>query len=360
MPIYRVARGEAFAQGYPLGHDGDMDAVLLVSFGGPESMDEVMPFLRRVTAGRNVPEERLLLVAEHYFERDGVSPINDQNRALLSALREALPDVPVYWGNRNSAPWLADAFTEMAANGVTRVIAVFTSAYSSYSGCRQYRENLAEANTVGLPVVKIPNYYNLTGFVAGNLDNLRASLTDVAPDARVVFTTHSIPVAMQDGSGPGGGQYVAQHLAVAQYLMEQVAARTGVVYGWDLVYQSRSGPPQVPWLEPDINDHMRELANAGTTSVVVAPIGFISDHMEVVQDLDTEAAETAAELGLAFRRVPTVGLHPGFVAGLATSIEAVRGGGEVDVAFGEPLPTPCLTGCCPNLRGGKPTLCERS
>ncbi len=336
-----------------------MDAVLLVSFGGPESMDEVMPFLRRVTAGRNVPEQRLLSVAEHYFHRGGVSPINDQNRALLAALRDALAPTPVYWGNRNSQPWLADAFTQMAADGVTRVIAVFTSAYSSYSGCRQYRENLAAANEQGLPVVKIPNYFNLPGFLDANLEHLLSTLQNAADGSQVLFTTHSIPVVMQDSSGPGGGQYVAQHLAVAEHLMAGVRAATGKTYPWQLVFQSRSGPPQVPWLEPDINDQMAKLAADGCTSMVVAPIGFISDHMEVVQDLDTEAAQTAEDLSIAFHRVPTVGVHPRFVAALADSVDAVRHARLAPVAFAASLPTPCVTGCCPNPRTQLPALCEQ-
>lgn len=337
-----------------------MDAVLLVSFGGPESLDEVMPFLRRVTAGRNVPEERLMLVAEHYIERGGVSPINAQNRELLAALQSALPDLPVYWGNRNSAPWLSDAFEQMSGDGVTRVIAVFTSAYSSYSGCRQYRENLAVANTQGLDVVKVPNYYNNPGFLAANAEHLLATLNTSDPDSAVVFTTHSIPVAMQDSSGPGGGQYVAQHRAVAEYLMQLVKGRTGRAYSWDLVFQSRSGPPHIPWLEPDINDHLTALAERGTRSVVVVPIGFISDHMEVVQDLDTEASATAAELGMAFSRVATVGVHPLFVAGIVEALTAVRDGRPVPVEFGHPLPTPCVSSCCPNLRQELPALCEQA
>lgn len=329
-----------------------MDAVLLVSFGGPEGPDEVMPFLRTVTAGRDVPEQRLLLVAEHYQARGGVSPINGLNRDLLGSLRAQLPpDLPVYWGNRNSAPWLPDAFRQMAAEGVTRVIAVFTSAYSSYSGCRQYRENLAEADTAGLPVVKLPNYYNTPGFVTANADSLRAARQAAGPAARVVFTTHSIPVAMAARSGPGGDGYVSQHLALAEHLMDGDP-------DWDLVYQSRSGPPHVPWLEPDINDHLRELHHRGIREVVVAPIGFVSDHMEVVQDLDTEAAATAAELGMVMHRAATAHTHPAFVAGLAQGIAAVRAGRVPNVVFGQSLPTPCLAGCCPNPRGPKPALCE--
>lgn len=341
---------------------GGMDAVLLVSFGGPESSDEVMPFLRQVTAGRDVPEERLLEVAEHYFDRDGVSPINAQNRVLRQALADALaPDgLEVFWGNRNSEPWLADTFVQMKEAGVTRVIAVFTSAYSSYSGCRQYRENLAAANDgVGLDVIKVPGYFNHPGFVQANLERLLVTLEQAPADSTVVFTTHSIPVSMAAGSGPAGGGYESQHRALANHLMEAVAERTGRRHPWELVYQSRSGPPQIPWLEPDVNDYLETLKASGVESVVVAPIGFVSDHMEVVQDLDTEAAETAERLGLTFHRVPTVGDDPVFVDGLAEAVRAVRAGMTMPVEFDEPLPTPCAHGCCPNARRPQtPACCE--
>ena len=338
-----------------------MDAVLLVSFGGPESVAEVMPFLRRVTAGRNVPEERLLSVAEHYFARDGVSPINAQNRQLLAALRSefASDGLSVHWGNRNSPPWLADAFEQMRSEGVDRVIAVFTSAYSSYSGCRQYRENLAEAiGEAPIEVIKIPAYYNHPGFVAANLEHLEKTLAGAGDAAHVLFTTHSIPVAMAASSGPGGGQYVAQHEALAQHLMSDIADRMRTQFAWELVFQSRSGPPQVPWLEPDINDRIEELASQGVDEVVVAPIGFVSDHMEVVQDLDTEAAATAQRCGMRFHRVPTVGDHPAFVAGIGQSVRSVRDGRAPDTSFGAALPTPCVAGCCPNPRTPRAALCE--
>jgi ferrochelatase len=335
-----------------------MDAVLLVSFGGPESVEEVMPFLRRVTAGRNVPEERLLTVAEHYYARDGVSPINAQNRELLAALQAefASDGLAVYWGNRNSAPWLADAFEQMRTDGVDRAIAVFTSAYSSYSGCRQYRENLADAVAdTTIEVVKIPAYYNHPGFVAANFEHLEKTLAGAGAGAHVLFTTHSIPNSMAESSGPGGGQYVAQHLALAQHLMTGIAGRD---VPWELVFQSRSGPPQMPWLEPDINDRIEQLASEGVDEVVVAPIGFVSDHMEVVQDLDTEAAATADRCGVRFHRMPTVGAHPAFVRGLADSVRSVRSGQAPATMFGVPLPTPCLAGCCPNARAQHPALCE--
>lgn len=340
-----------------------MDAVLLVSFGGPESVDEVMPFLRLVTAGRNVPEERLVSVAEHYYARDGVSPINAQNRELLQALSKELADdgLQVYWGNRNSAPWLADAFSAMAGDGVDRAIAVFTSAYSSYSGCRQYRENLADAlPDTGMQVVKIPAYYNHPGFVRANQDSLEITLRGAGEGAHLLFTTHSIPITMAQAAGPGGGQYTRQHRALAEYLMAQMTQRLGRSHPWELVFQSRSGPPQVPWLEPDVNDRIDQLADAGVTQVVVAPIGFVSDHMEVVQDLDTEAAQTARARGVGFHRVPTVGVAPEFVRGLADAVRAVRAGRAPATVFDDPLPTPCLAGCCPNPREPRPALCERA
>ncbi len=343
-----------------MGTMGPMDAVLLVSFGGPEAMDEVMPFLRKVTAGRDVPEQRLLSVAEHYFSRGGVSPINAQTRALQDALATALraDELQVYWGNRNSQPWLADAYAKMAGSGVERAIAVFTSAYSSYSGCRQYRENLAEANGSGIETVKVPAYYNNPGFVQANLEHLLAVLEAADPASAVVFTTHSIPIGMAAASGPHGNGYVDQHRSLAGHLMAEVQARTGRAYEWDLVFQSRSGPAHVPWLEPDINDHLESLAGRAVTSAVVAPIGFVSDHMEVVQDLDTEAADTASTLGMDFHRVPTVGVHPAFVAGLAQWVRDVRAGRVPEVAFDLTLPSPCAFQCCPNPRVSRPALCE--
>jgi ferrochelatase len=338
-----------------------MDAVLLVGFGGPESEAEVMPFLRRVTAGRNVPEQRLALVAEHYLARGGVSPINAQNRLLRERLAAELTGdgLEVYWGNRNSAPWLQDAFVQMADAGVTRAIVVLTSAYSSYSGCRQYRENLADAAVQSIEVLKIPAYYNAPGFVQANLDNLSEAAAQASPDTRILFTTHSIPEVMASTSGPGGGQYVAQHRALAGHLIDALATSQGTRFAWDLVFQSRSGPAHVPWLEPDINDHLHELADAGVTSVIVAPIGFVSDHMEVVQDLDTEAAATAAQRAMAFQRIPTVGVHPAFVQGLADWVRVARDGHSPATDFSDPLPAPCLAGCCPNPRGMRPALCER-
>lgn len=338
--------------------------MLLLSFGGPESAEEVLPFLRRVTAGRDVPERRLQQVAEHYLARGGVSPINAQNRRLRADLAGALaPDeLPVYWANRNSAPWLPDVMQRMGADEVTRVIVVLTSAYSSYSGCRQYREDLARACPDGAVarVVKIPPYFNAPGFAQASLAQLLSALQSAGPTAHILFTTHSLPVAMARSAGTGGGQYVAQHRALAEYLIGQVAARTGRAHPWDLVFQSRSGPPSVPWLEPDVNDHLAALAEQRVGDVVVAPIGFVSDHMEVVHDLDTEAAATADSLGIRLCRARTVGTHPDFVTGIAQWVRDVRVGRTPRVAFGGCLPTNCPAGCCPNPRSVRPALCEES
>jgi protoporphyrin/coproporphyrin ferrochelatase len=341
------------------------DSLLLASFGGPEGPDEVMPFLERVTAGRGVPRERLEEVSHHYLALGGVSPINEQNRQLMTALRAELDsrgvDLPLYWGNRNSAPFFADTLRAMSDAGHTSVLAIATSAYSSYSGCRQYRENLAVARTeAGLDgqveIAKVHPYYEREGFtgwfrsaVHGALDGLRASgIADA--ETVVLFTTHSIPTAMAIGSGPDSGRttalpglYERQHLEVA----EQVMAGTAVA--WRLVFQSRSGPPQVPWLEPDINDALREAADQGAKAVVVAPIGFISDHVEVIWDLDHEARETAEELGIALVRVPTPGTDPGFVSALAdTLVEALAGA--------TPSTALCTATCCANLRVALPTV----
>lgn len=350
------------------------DALLLVSFGGPEAPDEVMPYLERVTAGRGVPPERLAEVAEHYLHFGGRSPINDQNRALLAALAEDFAArgiaLPLYWGNRNSEPFLPDTLAQMRDDGVTRVAAFVTSAYSSYSGCRQYRENLAQAvNKVpGAPRIdKLRHYYDHPGFVRANADALRDAW-QVVPDgqresARVAFVTHSIPDAMADSAGPSGGAYVAQHQAAAGAIVARLAEEGVQVGPWDLVFCSRSGPPQVPWLEPDVNDWLREQAKAEVSACVLAPIGFVSDHMEVVFDLDTEAAETADDVGLTMVRAATAGVHPAFVATVGDLL-VERAGVERGERPQRPAMSPlgpshdvCPAGCCPNLRGEKPALC---
>ncbi len=290
------------------------DAFLLLGFGGPESMDEVMPFLRHVTAGRDVPDERLASVAEHYHHFGGVSPINEQNRALLAALTAAFAadriDLPLYWGNRNSQPWLDDTVAKMTTDGVTRALVLATSATGGYSGCRQYRENLLAARgSADIELVKLRHFFNHPGFIEANADRVAVAL-EGQPDARLVFTAHSVPVPMNDSSGPDGGLYLAQQRETARLVAEAVRG-PGATY--DLVWQSRSGPPAVAWLEPDINDHLRSLAGDGVTSVVIAPTGFVSDHLEVLWDLDNEAAETARGLGIAMARAGAAGTHPAFV-----------------------------------------------
>ena len=352
------------------------DVLLLVSFGGPEGPDDVVPFLENVTRGRGIPRERLEEVGEHYFARGGVSPINGQNRALLAALEAELAgrgvDLPVRWGNRNWDPYLTDAFAALADDGVGRVLTIMTSAYSSYSGCRQYRENLyAAVEPLGerAPLVdRVRHYFDHPGFVRPMVEHTVAALAEL-PDgvrrgARLVFVTHSVPLAMNDGSGPTGGAYVAQHRAVADLVVAGVADETGTDHESDLVYCSRSGPPSQPWLEPDVNDHLEQLAARSVPAVVLVPIGFVSDHMEVVHDLDTEALETAARIGLPCTRAATVGTHPAFVRGLVDLVlerAAVERGEVVDRPALSPLGPShdrCPAHCCPNQRDpGRPALC---
>jgi ferrochelatase len=353
------------------------DALLLVSFGGPEQTADVLPFLENVTRGRGIPRERLAEVGEHYFAFGGRSPINDQCRAFLSAVRADLAahdiSLPVYWGNRNWDPYLSDTLATMAADGVTRAAAFVTSAYASYSGCRQYRENLfdAAAPLPNAPVLdKLRHYFNHPGFVQANVDGTVAALETLTgrerDEASLVFVTHSIPTAMADGSGPEGGAYVAQHRSTAALVADGVRAATGLELDWQLVYCSRSGSPQTPWLEPDINDHLEQLAAAGRPSAVVVPIGFVSDHMEVVYDLDTEAAATAERIGLRMRRAATAGVHPAFVSvarELIVERAAIERGDEVtQVALGTlgAAWNRCAVDCCPNARGPRPALCQAS
>jgi ferrochelatase len=351
------------------------DALLLVSFGGPEQAADVMPFLENVTRGRGITQERLEQVGEHYFALGGRSPINDQNRALVAAVEADFAshgvDIPVYWGNRNWDPYLADTIAKMSADGVRRAACFVTSAYASYSGCRQYRENLFDALTgvEGPPRLdKLRHYFNHPGFIEANVEETLLALDRLPPEqhtaARLVFVTHSIPTGMADTSGPNGGAYVAQHLSVADLVADAVATRTGTLRPWDLVYCSRSGPPQTAWLEPDINDHLGSLAERGVETVVVVPIGFVSDHMEVVYDLDTEAAATAARLGMTFERARTAGTHPAFVTAvrdlLVERASVERGTPLVRRALGElgPAWNLCAPHCCPNPREPRPALCE--
>jgi ferrochelatase len=326
---------------------GRREALLVLSFGGPEGPDDVMPFLENVTRGRGIPRERLEAVAEHYHHFGGVSPINEQNKALIAAVEKELAaggvDLPVYWGNRNWAPYVEDTWRQLADDGIEHVYVFATSAYASFSGCRQYHEDIARARVAfggGPTAEKLPHYYDTPGFVRANADALAAAIASlpagVRDTARLVATAHSIPDTMAAVAGPDGHAYEAELTAAA----ERVVAEAAPGRGFDLVWQSRSGPPSVPWLEPDINDHLRALAAAGETAVVVFPVGFISDHLEVIWDLDNEAKETAAELGLAFARAGTAGTHPAFVESIRVLLEERRAGGLPR------LGTNCPAACC--------------
>jgi protoporphyrin/coproporphyrin ferrochelatase len=301
------------------------DAFLLASFGGPEGPDDVMPFLANVTRGRNVPPERLAIVAEHYYAFGGVSPINQQCRDLLAAVRadfaaSGLP-LPLYWGNRNWTPYLTDTVRQMAKDGVQRAVAFVTSAYSSYSSCRQYLDDIERARAAvgpGAPRIdKIRRFFNHPGFIEPFAGNVRAALAtlpaEVRDEAHLMFTAHSVPIAMAEVSGPAGdrGRYVAELTEAARLVTERTGARA---HPWSLAYQSRSGPPSQPWLEPDVCDHLGDLAKSGTRAVVVIPVGFVSDHVEVRHDLDVEAAQVADSLGLAFARAATPGTSPRFAS----------------------------------------------
>nr|WP_243851161.1 ferrochelatase [Modestobacter marinus] len=341
---------------------GRREALLVLGFGGPEGHDDVMPFLENVTRGRGIPRERLEAVAEHYHHFGGVSPINDQNKALVAALEAELAgagiDLPVYWGNRNWAPYVEDAWRQMATDGVEHAYVLATSAYASFSGCRQYHEDVARARVAleldpsapqGPTAEKLPHYFDAPGFVQANAEALATAIAslpeEVRDTARLVATAHSIPNAMAAVAGPQGGAYEAELQRAAQLVVEAAAPGRD----FDLVWQSRSGPPSVPWLEPDVNDHLRALAESGETAVVVFPVGFISDHLEVIWDLDNEAEETAGELGLAFARAATAGTHPAFVASLRELLVERRAGGEPR------LGTNCPASCCFVQRPARPT-----
>jgi len=355
------------------------DALLLVSFGGPERPDDVLPFLENVTRGRGVPPDRLTEVASHYHAFSGHSPINDQCRALAAAVRDDLAaagiPLPVYWGNRNWSPYLEDTVATMAADGIRRAACFVTSAYSSYSGCRQYREDLfaAVAGAPGaLRLDRLRHYFNHPGFVVPFIDATARALATLSPEhqdeARLLFVTHSIPAAMNEASGGpagGGAAYVRQHRDVAMTVAAAVASATGRVLSHDLVYCLRSGPPRVPWLEPDVNDHLRQLHATGTPAGVLVPIGFVSDHMEVIFDLDTEAATTARELGMGLARAATPGVDPRFVAMVRDLLlersRIERGDAAADRAVTGALPPSwdsCPADCCRNARDpSRPALC---
>lgn len=332
----------------------EYDAILVVSFGGPEKPEDVIPFLENVLRGRNVPRERMMAVAEHYYHFGGKSPINDQNRALIAGLENLLaaegPHLPIYWGNRNWHPMLADTLRQMRGDGVRRAIAFFTSAYSSYSGCRQYRENIIAARAEigeGAPEVdKLRVFYNHPGFVGLVTENVKAALAKLPEDRRstahIAFTAHSIPTAMADTS-----HYVKQ----LEEACRLVATAVGIS-DFKLVYQSRSGPPTQSWLDPDICDHLRALHATGHTSVVISPIGFISDHLEVLYDLDTEAAAVSVELGIHMERAATVGTHPDFLRMIRELILERIDSATPRLALGMfgPSHDVCAVDCCPGMR----------
>jgi ferrochelatase len=316
------------------------DAILIVSFGGPERREDVIPFLENVLRGRDVPRARMLEVAEHYYHFDGVSPINQQCRELIGALGERV-SLPIYWGNRNWHPHLADTVRQMAADGIGRALGIATSAYSSYSGCRQYIENIAAARAAAGPTApeidKLPPFWRHQGFVAANTERVADALALIPAerrrDARLIYTAHSIPLSMAATC-----RYEEQLVETARRVAECAGHEE-----WDLVWQSRSGPPTQPWLEPDILDHLRALAGNGVRDVVVSPLGFLSDHMEVLYDLDYEAAALCRDLGINFVRAGTAGTHPCVIAMLAELIEERQSGADLRL---------CAADCCPAPRRG--------
>lgn len=335
----------------------DVEALLVLSFGGPEGLDEVRPFLENVVRGRNVPPERLDEVEAHYTPFGGVSPINARNRELIDAVRTRT-DVPVYFGNRNWHPLVEDTVAEMARDGVRRALVFATSAYGGYSACRQYHEDIARARAAvgdGAPeLVKLRQFFDHPAFVSANADAVRAALellpADVRADARVVFTAHSVPVAADETDGvpaEGNHRYSSQVAEAARL----VAADLGID-DYDVVWQSRSGPPQVPWLTPEPEPHIEALAAAGVPAVVMAPVGFVSDHVEVVWDLDEELRELAEGLGMAFVRAATAGPDPRFADMVVelmaehTAGAAPRGLGEVTRAGCTVNGAPCAVDCC--------------
>jgi protoporphyrin/coproporphyrin ferrochelatase len=340
------------------------DAVLVVSFGGPESREDVIPFLENVLRGRNVPPDRMLAVAEHYYHFDGKSPINQQTRELISALESELaqrgPKLPVYWGNRNWHPMLADTLRKMHNDGVRRALAFVTSAYSSYSGCRQYREDIARAqNEVGSAAAQIDKlrpFFNHPGFIEAAEDRLRDALAQIPRAAQgnvhIVYTAHSIPLSMANAC-----DYVQQLQEVRKLVSERLNIASDA-----LVYQSRSGAPGQPWLEPDILDYLREIKSRSLASgVVLAPISFISDHMEVLYDLDIEARRLCDALQLPMARAKTVGVHPRFIAMIRELIEERITPGKQRLSLGSlgARPDLCADDCCPApQRTGRPAAVE--
>jgi ferrochelatase len=312
------------------------DALLVVSFGGPEKREDVLPFLENVLRGKNVPRERMLEVAEHYYHFGGRSPINDQNKQLIAALEQEFKNhgvkLPIYWGNRNWHPLLPDTLKQMQADGVRHAAALTTSAFGSYSGCRQYREDIARAQqasgTEEMVIAKLPNFCDREEFVEAMTDRVREAMAMLPNAEQLIFTAHSVPMSMADES-----PYVRQ----LKEASERVAAACGMS-NWNLVYQSRSGPPSQPWLEPDVCEYLREQHAAGVRNVIICPIGFMSDHMEVLYDLDTEALAVCAELGMKMVRAGTAGTHPKLISMIRDMVLN---------AAASPVLSYCEPGCCP-------------
>ncbi|MCM3509498.1 ferrochelatase [Rothia sp. P100] len=372
----------------------DYDLVILSSFGGPEGQEDVIPFLRNVTAGRGIPDERLEEVATHYRANGGVSPINAQNRALLAALQEALaekgPNIPITWANRNWEPYVSDVVQNAYDEGKRNILVLATSAYPGYSSCRQYREDYGMAlEKLGLEgklnIGKVRQFFDSPGFIQSFADGLVLGLKDVRTrlseaeqkaagngKIRIMFCTHSVPTSAANEAGPrgvdyeGGSAYVEKHLQAARAVLTRVEAVDPALLDdveWELVYQSRSGPPSMPWLEPDVNDALEAIEGA-VDGVVLVPLGFVSDHMEVKWDLDTEALDTCDRLGFVATRTPTPGVHPEYVESLRqliaervaetasstdpAELEANRGG----VCGGKGWFDACNPDCCKSLRPG--------
>jgi len=328
------------------------DAILFLSFGGPEKREDVIPFLENVLRGKPVPRERLLEVAEHYYHFDGISPINEQCRVLIAALRQELDahniDLPIYWGNRNWDPYLNETLIQMKRDGVERALAYVTSGFSCYSGCRQYRENIAAAlqqpEAVGLQIDKLRVFYNHPDFIAVVSEQVREALQQFSDDTResvhVAFTAHSIPLSMSTTS-----DYEKQLRESCRLVAEQLRLPASRC---KLVYQSRSGRPQDPWLEPDIIDHLRESNAAGVTNIVISPIGFLSDHMEVLYDLDDEARRFCESSGIRMVRAGTPGNHPQFVSMIRKLIEErIHGTARECVGHFPANHDVCPIDCCP-------------
>ena len=326
-------------------------ALLFLSFGGPEGPEDVMPFLRNVTRGRNIPDTRLEAVAEHYYHFGGVSPLNGLNRDMIAALQAEFRNrglmIETYFGNRNWEPYAADAVEKLVADGHDRALVLPTSAWGGYSACRQYHEDIAKVSRDGLVLRKIPQYCTEPGFLEAAARSVEFALKrfDEGEPPRVVFTAHSVPISADEKGGAiaDGGRLYSRQIAAAS---AAVAEKLGLD-DYDVVWQSRSGPPQVPWLEPDICDHLEALSADGVGRVVVFPIGFLSDHIEVVWDLDEEARELADKLGMEYVRADTVGSDPVFIAMLADVIERYADGrGDLTALGVGDNGSFCDHGCC--------------